>query len=85
IIAAEKGKDSVIHGIQFIQNQRISMTKRSINIIKEYRNYLWMTDKDGRILNEPEHTFSHSMDSIRYALMPSSPRHKTSFFAPDDI
>ena len=27
-----------------------------------------MTDKDGKILNEPEHTFSHSMDAIRYGL-----------------
>jgi len=35
---------------------------------KEYRNYLWVTDKDGHILNEPEHEYSHSMDAIRYAI-----------------
>ena len=63
-----KGKDSVNQGIQFVQDQRISVTKRSYNIIKEYRNYLWETDKDGKILNKPEHTFSHSMDAIRYGL-----------------
>lgn len=63
-----KGKDSVVHGIQVVQDQQISVTKRSVNIIKEYRNYLWETDKDGRILNEPEHTWSHSMDAIRYAI-----------------
>lgn len=68
IQAAEKGADSVRNGIQLVQDQRISMTKRSTNIIKEYRNYLWETDRDGKILNEPEHTFSHSMDAIRYAL-----------------
>lgn len=68
IIGAEKGQDSVRNGIQIVQDQRISMTKRSLNIIKEYRNYMWETDKDGRILNEPEHMFSHSMDAIRYAL-----------------
>lgn len=68
IVAAEKGKDSVLNGIQLVQDQRVSMTKRSVNIIKEYRNYLWETDKDGKILNEPEHTFSHSMDALRYAL-----------------
>ncbi len=67
IKAAKKGKGSVSQGIQFVQDQRISVTKRSYNIIKEYRNYLWETDKEGRILNEPEHTFSHSMDAIRYA------------------
>lgn len=68
ILGADKGKDSVNHGIQLIQDQRISVTKRSVNIIKEYRNYLWKTDKEGKILNEPEHTFSHSMDAIRYGL-----------------
>lgn len=67
IVGAVKGPDSVRHGIQGVQEQRISVTKRSINVIKEYRNYLWSTDRDGKILNEPEHAFSHSMDAIRYA------------------
>jgi len=65
----EKGKDSVKSGIQLIQDQPISITKNSINAIKEYRNYLWMEDKDGRILNEPEKMNDHCMDSIRYALL----------------
>lgn len=68
IIGAVKGQDSVRQGIQFVQQQRISVTKRSINVIKEYRNYLWKTDKNGKILNDPEHTFSHSMDAIRYGM-----------------
>jgi len=68
IVPAEKGKDSVRYGIQAVQEQRISITKQSVNIIKEYRNYLWETDRDGKILNEPEHLYSHSMDAIRYAI-----------------
>lgn len=67
IIPVVKGKDSVTQGIQFVQDQKISVTKRSTNIMREYRNYLWETDKDGKILNEPEHMYSHSMDAIRYA------------------
>jgi phage terminase large subunit len=67
IIGAKKGQGSVNQGIQFVQDQRISVTKRSVNVIKEYRNYLWQTDKDGKILNEPEKGFGHSMDAIRYA------------------
>lgn len=63
-----KGKDSVQQGIQMVQDQPISVTKQSINIIKEYRNYLWETDKEGRTLNVPEHLWSHSMDAIRYAM-----------------
>jgi len=68
IIGSNKGPGSVANGIQFVQDQKIMVTKRSINIIKEYRNYLWVTDKDGKILNEPEHTYSHSMDAIRYGI-----------------
>ena len=68
VLPANKGRDSVRQGIQVVQDQQISITKRSINIIKEYRNYLWMTDRDGKILNEPEHQYSHSMDAIRYSL-----------------
>src|SRR3990167_5105149 len=68
IIGAEKGKDSVRQSIQLVQDQRISITKRSVNIIKEYRNYLWIVDKNGKMLNEPEHAFKHSMDATAYAI-----------------
>jgi phage terminase large subunit len=66
IIPAEKGQGSINQGIQYVQDLRISVTKRSLNIIKEYRNYLWKTDKDGKILNVPEDLFNHTMDAIRY-------------------
>ncbi len=69
IIGATKGKDSVAHGIQYVQSLPISMTKRSVNLIKSYRNYLWMTDKNGKVLNEPEHTWSDIMDAARYGLV----------------
>jgi phage terminase large subunit len=68
IVPSVKGADSVRQGIQYIQDQKIFITKKSINTIKEYRNYLWMTDKDGKIINEPEEGFDHHMDDIRYAL-----------------
>jgi phage terminase large subunit len=68
ILGAQKGQGSVNQGIQFIQQQQMSVTKRSINVIKEYRNYIWLTDKDGRIINEPDHMWSHSMDAIRYPM-----------------
>lgn len=68
IIGADKGRDSIKHGIQVVQQQRISVTKRSVNIIKEYRNYLWSTDKNGKIIEIPEGGFDHSMDAIRYAM-----------------
>ena len=67
IIGCKKGAVSVRQGIAFVQDQKISVTKQSINIIREYRNYLWKVDNNNRILNEPETAFKHSMDAISYA------------------
>lgn len=72
ILPAAKGKDSVNHGIQYVQGLKISVTKRSTNLIKEYRNYLWETDKDGKIINVPSPIMNHLMDAIRYALVDNS-------------
>lgn len=66
ILPAQKGQGSINQGIQFVQDQRISVTKRSLNIIKEYRNYLWKEDSDGKIINKPIDIFNHTMDAIRY-------------------
>ena len=70
IRAADKGRDSVRQGIQFMQDLPISVTKRSINLIKEYRNYTWATDRLGKIItpNIPEDAFNHLLDASRYAL-----------------
>jgi len=68
ILGAPKGKDSVIHGIQYVQDQKISVTKNSTNLLKEYRNYLWDTDRDGKIINKPESGWDHFMDAIRYGV-----------------
>lgn len=60
VIPTVKGPDSIRQGIQKVQFQRISMTKRSTNLIKEYRNYLWKIDKNGKVLNEPEGGLDHA-------------------------
>ena len=66
ILPCVKGKDSIKSGIAFVQNQRISYTKRSVNLKIEYENYAWMEDKEGNNLNEPKPGFDHHMDGIRY-------------------
>lgn len=71
IMPAVKGPGSVFQGIQFVQAQPISITKRSIKTIKAYRNYSFLIDKNGRITNEPDdtvHEWSNPMDAIRYGL-----------------
>jgi phage terminase large subunit len=80
ILPSQKGQGSVLQGIQYVQQQRISVTKRSTNVLKEYRNYLWQTDKDGKIINEPEVIWNHAMDAIRYGM--NSLDTKDSYFVP---
>lgn len=76
ILPAQKGQGSINQGIQYVQDQKISVTKQSINLIKEYRNYLWFTDKDGKILNEPDpRCENHCLDGIRYSLDSFRPMH----------
>lgn len=68
ILPCQKGPGSISRGIGYVQQQKISVTKRSVNLIKEYRNYVWITDKDGRILNDPTEINNHAMDAVRYAI-----------------
>ncbi len=68
ILPSKKGPGSINQGIQYIQGQPISVTKRSINLIKEFRNYLWEVDRDGKVLNVPIGGFDHCLDAIRYGL-----------------
>ena len=68
VLPSQKGQGSILQGIQYVQDQTIYVTKRSTNILKEYRNYLWITDKDGKTINEPQDFLNHAMDAIRYGL-----------------
>ena len=65
-----KGPDSVRWGIGVVQDQVMYVTKRSLNIIKAERNYIWATDKNGEIIspNVPEHEWSDAMDPVRYGI-----------------
>jgi len=68
ILPCIKGADSIRSGIQFVQQQKISVTARSTNLLKEYRNYMWQTNTDGKVINKPEEGMDHLMDATRYAL-----------------
>lgn len=68
VIPSKKGADSVNFGIQVVQQQRCSVTRRSTNILKEYRAYMWQTDTDGKFINKPEPGMDHAMDAIRYGI-----------------
>ena len=66
IMGATKGKDSVNQGIQFVQSHKISVTDRSVNLWEGYQNYLWDEDKEGNMLNKPNHMYSDALDAVRY-------------------
>lgn len=44
---------SVLAGITKMQELRIFVTKRSANVIKEFKNYVWAQDKEGKWLQQP--------------------------------
>ena len=65
----KKGKDSIIHGIQFLQNYTIYVNSNLTNIIEEFLNYEWKKDKQtGEYINEPVDKFNHYMDALRYSV-----------------
>lgn len=68
IRGAKKGKDSVMNGVQWIQDLEIIIHPRCINFLTEISNYTWETDKFGKKLNKPIDDFNHLMDAMRYAL-----------------
>jgi len=69
IVPCEKGPDSVIYGIKHVQGLKISYTKNSLNLKKEYENYGWKIDKDGNNLGvEDPKCANHLLSAARYFL-----------------
>lgn len=75
IQGATKGADSIVFGIQKMQEVNFSVTSTSLNLIKELRSYNWATDKNGVKLNKPIDNFNHAIDGIRY-FFNSKPKNK---------
>lgn len=68
ITAAKKGKDSIMNGIQFIQDYEIIIHPKCVNFLTEISNYTWDKDKFGNAINKPVDDFNHLMDAMRYAV-----------------
>lgn len=67
IKAARKGKDSIINGIDYLQDFKIIVHPICVNFLLEIQNYAWQTDKNGKQINKPIDDFNHLMDAMRYA------------------
>ena len=69
IRACKKGPDSIIHGIQKLQNYEIIIHPSCVGIITEFENYTWQKDKKtDEYINKPIDDFNHYLDSLRYSL-----------------
>lgn len=68
VYPVKKGRDSINYGLNLINQNNIFITSRSKNLINELRNYVWMSDKQGNVLNKPIDAYNHAIDALRYAI-----------------
>ena len=69
ISGVTKGRDSVIYGINLINENEIYVTSKSKNLIRELQGYVWAKDKEGNNLQKPTGAHPDCIDAARYALM----------------
>ena len=61
-------KAPIVFGLDILLRYKINVTARSVNIIKELRNYKWAVDKEGEPVKPPKpiDAFNHAIDAMRY-------------------
>tara|TARA_R100001510_G_scaffold23284_1_gene20470 strand:- start:918 stop:2087 length:1170 start_codon:yes stop_codon:yes gene_type:complete len=69
VFPVSKGKDSIVYGINLINQNEIYVTSSSKNLIRELQGYVWDKDKEGNNLQKPTGTHPDCIDAARYALM----------------
>ena len=81
VLPVSKGKDSILFGLNLINQNKVYVTSRSKNLINELRNYIWQTDKTGVKMNRPIDAYNHAIDAMRYAITSQLENpHKGSYF-----
>ncbi|CAB4172904.1 XtmB Phage terminase large subunit [uncultured Caudovirales phage] len=81
VLPVTKGKDSILFGLNLINQNKVYVTSRSKNLINELRNYIWQTDKTGIKMNRPIDAYNHAIDAMRYAMTSQLENpHKGSYF-----
>lgn len=63
-----KGRGSILSGISAVQAYQINVTKNSLGVIDELRNYSWKHDANGEHINEPIDRYNHALDALRYGV-----------------
>ena len=69
IVPVQKYKGSIEAGIAKMQTMKIHITKDSTNVIKEFKNYTYEKNREGKYLNTPIDMFNHAIDATRYVIL----------------
>lgn len=70
--ASKKGADSILNGVQRIQDYEIIVHPRCVNFLTEISQYQWEKDRFGKYTGKPEDDNNHLMDAMRYAFEPTA-------------
>jgi len=68
VYPVSKGRDSVVYGINLINQNEIYITARSKNLKRELQGYVWAKDKEGNTLQKPTGAHPDCIDAARYVL-----------------
>lgn len=68
IYGVSKGRDSIVYGINLINQNEIYVTARSKNLKRELQGYVWAKDKEGNTLQKPTGAHPDCIDAARYVL-----------------
>ena len=66
-VGAEKGKDSINYGIQWLKQQKIVIDTSCQNTKNNFEQYHWKKNKEGEVLNVPVDRFNDGIDGLRYS------------------
>ncbi|MBQ3989610.1 MAG: terminase large subunit, partial [Bacteroidales bacterium] len=69
IVPVQKYKGSIEAGVAKMQTMKIHITKESTNVIKEFKNYTYEKNREGKYLNTPIDMFNHAIDATRYVIL----------------
>ena len=71
---AKKGPDSIRRGIDMMKQHKLLFVGDDLQ--REFYQYKWKTDRDGKVLNQAEDKHNHALDAARYVVLNLKSRKK---------
>lgn len=65
---AKKGPDSVVYGIDLLDQMNLFVVEESVDFWTEIMSYVYDQDKNGNYTNDPIDDFNHLIDPLRYVV-----------------